>query len=392
MPPAKRVAAVVTEYRPFSHADVIIGKILEGFDQKGGLGPDLKVVSMYVDQFPKEDMSRDLAKKHGYTIYPTIPEALTAGGDRLAVDGVFLIGEHGNYPHNEKGQHLYPRRRFFEETAKTFERVKRVVPVFNDKHLAATWADAKWMYDKARELFVPFMAGSSLPVAWRMPPLTLPMGCDLAAAVALGYGPVEAYGFHLLETLQCLVERRRGGETGVTAVQFLPGDQLGPAIDDGRVNKELLEAGLAHIPAKMKGDYRTLVARAPDAGVFLVEYRDGLRAAAVLLNGLALEGYSGAFGFAGRIKGEASPRATHFYLQNVRPFGHFGYLVKAVEAMIHSNHPSYPVERTLLTTGVLDAVMTSRHQGGKRLGTPHLAEIRYEPRDWPYAPEPIPRP
>ena len=42
-------------------------------------------------------------------IYPTIAEALTLGGGKLAVDGVVLVGEHGNYPKNEKGQTKYPR-------------------------------------------------------------------------------------------------------------------------------------------------------------------------------------------------------------------------------------------------------------------------------------------
>jgi hypothetical protein len=163
----KRVAAIVTEYRRHSHADVIVGKILEGFNHDGGAGPNLRLVSMYVDQFPDKEMSRDLAKKHGFQLYDTIEGALTLGKKDLAVDGVLCIGEHGTYPRNDQGQILYPRRRFFEGVAASFQKCKKAAPVFNDKHLAATWADAKWMYDKARELFVPFLAGSSLPLTWR---------------------------------------------------------------------------------------------------------------------------------------------------------------------------------------------------------------------------------
>src|SRR5438445_3559164 len=96
-PAKKNVAAIITEYRHWSHADVIIGKILEGYNQDGGAGPGLRVVSMYVDQFPANDLSRDLAKKHGFKIYRAISEALTLGGNQLAVDGVLCIGEHGNY-------------------------------------------------------------------------------------------------------------------------------------------------------------------------------------------------------------------------------------------------------------------------------------------------------
>jgi hypothetical protein len=389
MNPPKKVAAIITEYRKNSHADVIVGKILEGFDQKGGKGPDLQLASVYVDQFPENDMSRDLAKKHGFTIYDTIEGALTLGGKTLAVEGVLNIGEHGKYPFNDKGQHLYPRRRFFEEVTKVFEKCQKVAPVFNDKHLAATWEDAKWMYDRAGDLFIPFMAGSSLPVTWRKPPLSLPKHAEILDAVALGYGGTESYGFHTLETLQCMVERRRGGEVGVRAVQYLTGEAMWKSMDEGQWSKELLEAGIATIPAKAKGDYRELCSKNKEAGLFLIEYRDGFKAAAALLNGYVYEGTSGAFAFAAKLKGEAKPMATLFYLQSGPPFGHFAYLVKAIEALVQTRHAVYPVERTLLTTGVLDALMTSRHEMGRRIPTPHL-DIKYTTTEWPYATDPIP--
>lgn len=389
MPDPKPVAAIVTEYRRHSHADVIVGKLLEGPNYDGKDPYGLRVVSMYVDQFPKTDMSRGLATKFGFRLCKTIDEALTLGGDKLAVEGVLCIGEHGDYPENDKGQKLYPRRRFFEELTKTFARVKRSVPVFNDKHLAATWADAKWMYDRARELMAPFLAGSSIPLTWRKPELSLPRGVELAAAVALGYGPFEGYGFHALEGLQCLVERRKGGEVGVKAVQALTGDEMWKACDRGAFSKDLLEETIRRAPAYAKGDYRAMTAKTKDAGVWLIEYLDGFRAAVAMMNGFLYEGDGGAFCFAGRVKGEAEPRSCQFYLQQPDPFAHFAEQVKAVEAMIRTGHAPYPVERTLLTTGVLDAIMTS-HAAGKRVETPHL-KIAYTPTDWPHATGPIPK-
>jgi hypothetical protein len=387
---SKQVAAIITEYRLHSHADVIIGKILEGFNHDGGAGPAMKLASMYVDQFPASDMSRNLAKKHGVPIFDRIADALTLGGKELAVDGVLCIGEHGQYPDNDKGQRLYPRRRFFEGVAEVFTNTKKSVPVFNDKHLSATWADAKWMYDKARELFVPFLAGSSLPLTWRRPELKLPRGCDLVEAVQIGYGGLEAYGFHALESLQCLAERRKGAETGVQAVQFLQGEAMWRALDAGQWSKPLLEAAIQRVPAHAAGDYRAATAKAANAGLFLLEYRDGFRAAVAMLNGWVHEGDGGAFCFAGKLKDKAEPVATHFYLQNVDPFGHFGYLVRAIDSMIQTGHPPYPVERTLLTTGILDAVMTSKAEKNRRVETPHL-EIKYQPTDWPFATDPVPK-
>jgi hypothetical protein len=386
----KKVAAIVTEYLKRSHADVIAGKILEGFNHDGKAGPNLQLVSMYVDQFPPRDLSKALAKKHGFTIHDSIARALHNGGKTLAVDGVLCIGEHGKYPTNKRGQILYPRRRFFAEVASVFARVKKSVPVFNDKHLAATWEDAKWMYDRARELFVPFLAGSSVPLTWRRPALKLPRDCDLVEAVQIGYGPFEGYGFHALEGLQCLAERRKGGETGVKAVTCLQGKAMWDAMDKGAFSKELLEAALKLVPAHARGDYREICARTQDAGVFLIEYRDGFRAAVAMLNGWLYEGDGGAFVFAGKLKSKPKPAACHFYLQQPDPFGHFAYQVKAIDSLIQTGHAPYPVERTLLTTGVLDAVMISKSEKNRRVETPHLA-IRYTPTDWPFATGPVPK-
>lgn len=386
----KPVAAVVTEYRRWSHADVIVGKLLEGLHHDGKAFPDMEVVSMYVDQRPKSDLSEALAKKHGFTIHKTIAEALRRGGKKLAVEGVLLIGEHGKYPTNKIGQLLYPRRRFFEETAKVFAEDKKAVPVFTDKHLAAEWKDARWMYDRAKELFVPLMAGSSLPLTFRKPELKLPLKCALTEAVQIGYGPLEGYGFHALESLQCMVERRGGGEVGVRSVQCVQGEAMWEALDEGRWSKGLLEAAVKLVPAHAKGDMRALTAKARDAAVFLIEYRDGFKAAVAMLNGWVHEGDGGAFVFAGKLKGQAKPAACHFYLQQPDPFAHFAQQVKAIDSMVKTGHAPWPVERTLLTTGVLDAVMRSRHEKGKKLETPHLA-IKYTARDWPFATGAVPK-
>jgi len=99
----KRIAAIATEYRLDSHADVIAGRLIKGYEYEGKRRePAVQVVSMYTDQVPHNDLSRGLAAKYGFKIYPTVRQALTLEGDQLAVDSVVLIGEHGNYPDNEK--------------------------------------------------------------------------------------------------------------------------------------------------------------------------------------------------------------------------------------------------------------------------------------------------
>ncbi|MEO2045828.1 MAG: hypothetical protein ABGX16_04570 [Pirellulales bacterium] len=374
------VAAVVTVYRPQSHADVVLGKILEGWEQKGGPGPDLKLVGLYVDQFPKQDMSRRLADKHGFSIFKTIREAITLAGDEIPVAGVLSIGEHGQYPSTpDTHQVMYPRRRFFDEIVETFRQYKKVVPVFSDKGLGFSWQDAKHMVDTACKMDFPMIAGSSIPVTWRIPPLELAMGCEIEEALALGYGGLEGYGFHSLELLQAVIERRQGGESGVAAVQVVQGDDIWKAEREGRWSRALLDAALATVPESLKTPGRPEDNFNQEAAFFLIEYRDGLKATVAMTNG-----HAGEFGFAAQLKGQSEPVATRCARQRGAPYAHHGLLLKATEQMIHTGKPSFRVERTLLTTGLLDSLMQSVRQECQRLETPHL-KVKYQAQTWPYA-------
>ena len=359
------VAAIVTEYRPRSHADVIVGKLLEGYLLDGvPTTPRVRVAAMYVDQLPANDMARALAEKHGVPILPTIREAVLAG----ARDGLLLIGEHGDYPWNEKGQHLYPRRRFFTEAVAAMEEAGRIVPTFSDKHLSWSWEETKATWRQARTLGIPFMAGSSLPVTWRRPPLEIPLGAPIEEALAIGYGGLESYGFHALETLQCMVERRAGGETGLAAVRCLKGPAYWEARRAGAWSTELEEAALGTLSLVPPAEDAV-----PEPAAFQLEYRDGLRGTVLML-----DGYAQAFAFASR--GAARTEATQFYLESQEPFGHFAFLVEKFQDMVLSGREPYPVERTVLTSGALSFLMESAHLYGARLETPEL-EITYAVRD-----------
>lgn len=382
------VAGVVTVYHKYSHADVIIGKVLEGWAQDGGLGPDLKLVSLYVDQVGDNDLSVPLSKKHGFVTTKTIHEALTLGTDSLAVAGVLSIGEHGKYPSVPgTDQIMFPRRRFFDEIAATFKQCKKVVPVFSDKHLSYAWSDAKHMFDTARELRIPFMAGSSVPVMWRNPSATIPIGSEVTEAIALGYGGLEHYGFHSLEGMQCLMERRKGGETGVKSVQSVTGDGIWQAEKEGRWSKALFGAVVEQSPTPYNGTKPRPKEMSQNAVFYLIEYRDGTKAT------IAMEtGFSHDFACGVSIRGQEKPFAVTFLPEENAPFRHFEHLLRAVEHMIHTGQPAYPIERTLLTTGILDVALHSLADKNRRIETPELS-VAYQPADWPFAKgsPPVPR-
>ncbi len=387
MPP-RRVAAVVTEYRHNSHADVIVSRLLLT-DTLDGRGRDfpLKLVSLYTDQKPPNDISRLLAASHRFPIKASIADALTLGSGKLAVEGVLIVAEHGSYPVSSTGNHQYPKRRFWDETVKVIRQSGRVVPVFIDKHLSDNWKDAKSIFDTARELKIPLMAGSSVPGTWRHPPADVARDARIAEIVAFTYGSTDAYGFHALEAVQALAEQRQSGETGVRSVQCLSGDAAWKAIDDHVLDPELFHAALRRAPGHENGEALNRKAvRAPK--LMIVEYEDGLRAFLPELNG-AIDSWSAAW----RYQDDRSIESTRFWVQDARPAAHFTLLLDGITKMMLTGKPTWPVERTLLTSGVLDALLQSHTQGGKRIATPYL-HLAYR-SDWRWrqpAPPPAGRP
>ena len=371
-----KVAAVFTAFTYRSHAHVILENFLEPYLFNGQLtDPGCDVVSFYADQIPARDMARDVAKQYHIQLYHSIDEALCLGGRELAVDAVLSIGEHGDYPNNELDQHMYPRKEFFDQIVAVMKRSDKFVPLFSDKHLSYRWDWAKEMFDTARELGIPFMAGSSVPLAERRPPLEIPAGAEIEEAVSIHGGGVESYDFHALEVLQSMVESRRGGETGVRSVEFLDTDALWQAADEGRWSVELAKAALQSDGQPVEDLQALQETRGPAHGI-LVEYSDGLKGLALRLAESGTKWH-----FACRAKGAPQPLATSYYVGPWENRKLFSALSHAIQYhFIHGKAP-YPIERTLLVTGILDASMHSRHEGGKPLETPQL-QFAYEPLDF----------
>ena len=362
-----RVAAICTIYYAKSHADAIVTKFLKGMStDEGFFAPEVEVVSLYIDHVLESDIGVGLAEEHGVPIHPSIRRALHAGAEELNVDAVLLIGEHGDYPWNERGRHMYPRRYFFEQIAGVFAESGRSVPVFSDKHFAYDFRDAEWMWARAQALQIPLMAGSCLPLAWRRPWLEYELETPVEEALAVGYGGIEAYGYHTIETLLCMVERRQGGETGVAAVQCLEGEAVWRARDKGLFAVDLADAACAVIEDKLDG---TMEQHAAKPAVFLIEHGDGLRTACLMVNG-----YVRHWSYAGRVAGVVA--ATEFFLQPDGPGASFGYLSRNIQRFFATGQAPYPPERTLLATGIIDAAMNSRHEDHRRVETPYL-DIAY---------------
>ena len=382
------IAAVVTIYHKYSHAQHIVDRFLEGYGWESRHHyPEMDLVSLYVDQVGDNDLSQERAKRFpSMEICPTVAEALTLGSDSLAVDGVLLIGEHGDYPTNEKGQRQYPRYELFKQITDVYQSSGKSSPIFNDKHLSWKWEWCWEMYDLSRELDFAFMAGSSLPVTWRTPSLDMPLGAEIEEAVCVAYGGVDGYDIHALETIQCMVERRSGGESGVEWLQAYQGDKFWEAHQQGVWSVELFESALSrsHTIKPARAGFnnvfptlRELKEIVKDPIAYHYQHVDGLKCSMIMMNGLVDD-----FNFAAKLSGPSRVLSTQMYLPmppaRTTLANFFTPQVNNVEKMFLTGKPTYPVERTLLTSGLVIAGVESLAQGQSRQDTPNLT-ISYQP-------------
>lgn len=382
----KRIAFLGTEVRTHSHAQHFLDRLAMGYGWRGAWQePRLDIASVYIEQFPKQgDLGRSRIEKYKLKAYDSIEDALTLGTGKLAVDGIVIIGEHGDYPTNEKGQRLYPRYEWFKRCVKVFESSGRSVPVFNDKHLSTTWERCAEMVADSKRLKFPFLAGSSLPVTRRLPAIDMPHNVPLKESVCVGYGGVDSYDFHALETAQCMSERRRGGEKGIRSVHALRGaamwDRL--AASDCADTRRLTLAALTrshNLP--VEGGYYTdpitieWARRVfPEAVGYFIEHVDGFRTTMYLMSVRD-------FNYAGLRSDTGEIVSCQMYLpmpgQSSTTADFFHPLVRHIEDMILTGRAAYPVERTLLTSGMTLAAVDSLHRGQVQVETPQMA-VRYK--------------
>ena len=359
-----RIGAVITVYYRNSHADVYVGNMLRGFYWDGKPHPSqLEIAAMHLVQTPSNDIGRAAAAQHGIPLRATVREVIVPG-----LRGVALIGEHGDYPTNEKGQKLYPRYELMEKIVAAYRETGRALPLFVDKHLSTEWKKARRMFDWSRELRFPLIAGTSLTLTWRRPALEVEWETPVRRAVGYYFGAKEAYGFHALEVFQGMVERRKGGETGIERVQCLEGSEVWKWSAANGWARNLLEEAMRHDDTIKRGRMEDNVERPL---LFLLGYRSGLQGAVYIL-----DGHTQQAGFAAEIEGKTEPVACCFLQQWGRPWSHGNGLSYWVERTLVEGNEFYPPERTLLATGAIEAVMDSSFQGGRRLETPHL-EVQY---------------
>ncbi len=382
----KRIAFLGTEVRQHSHAQHFLDRHAMGYTFAGKWqDPRFDIASVFIDQFPEADLGKQRIEKYKLKSYPTIEEALTLGTSKLAVDGVVIIAEHGEYPTNEKGQKRYPRYEWFKKVVRVFEETGRSVPVFNDKHLSTVWSECKEMVDDSIRLKFPLLAGSSLPVTWRMPATELAMDTPLKESVCVCYGGVDSYDFHGLETAQCMSERRLGGESGVRQVLAVKGERFWQEME--RANRKdtqrLFVAALTrshNLP--VEGGFPTAPVTynwakqvmKESVTAYFIEHNDGFRTGMFLCP-------IRDFNYAGLRADNGAIVSCQMYLpmptHGSTTADFFNPLARQIEDVVLTGRTPYPVERTLLTSGLVIAAVDSLFQKQIPIETPHLA-VKYK--------------
>ena len=374
-----RLAVITTVYQHLSAPQQLCDRFLAGYPSEGEWKePNSKVVSFYIDQKSNDDLGSARAGQFGFKVYPSVAEALCCGGSRLACDAVLIVADGGEHPRDTSDQTAYPSQQFFEQCVKTFQKTKSVVPVFIAFNLSHSFESASAMVATARKIHFPLLAGSWLPLTWRLPDFDVPLGAEIEEALIAGGGGPDRMDFHALNALQCMMERRKGGEHGVESVQLLEGESVWEAGKAGKWSMELLSSALSRSDTPLGltlEDGRTqdlvgsgvLPSLASHPIAFLITYRDGARAAVLILDGAVRD-----FNFAARIR-EKGLLSLQFLITPAPNATYSTGLAAIIEQMFVSRQPPYPVERSLLTSGILEACLSSRALNHQVVRTPHLA-------------------
>jgi hypothetical protein len=365
-----RIACLISYWGlPTSHADWIVNKLIDGYWWQGAYTPSrVDVVAVYINQLDTSLLGQKVCKAKGIPIFKTVGEAVTMGGKELAVDGVVIVCEHGNYPTDLKGHWLLPRWWIYQQVMKVFEQSGRSVPVFNDKHLSYNWDDAKWMFDKSRELKFPLTGGSSIPIYYRTPSIEVAVETPIRNSIVLGGTIDEGAFFHCVDVLQAFVDRRKGGETGVRSVQSIRGPETWKWVEANGWAGNLLEAVRKKFDLQA-GHFQG--GRNPN--VCVVEYRDGTMGAVMAGEGVG-------WTWAAEIEGQKEPTIismlgwpgpiSQYHAANA----HEHWLI---EMMLTGKEP-FNAERLLLSTGIVNNYMDSNWEDGRysavgrRVETPFL--------------------
>ena len=388
----KGIAIIATEWAFESLAQQVGDAFLMGYPYEGKWHqPRARVRSVYVERDPTSALIRQRSDGFGMVLYPTIAETLRCGKSSIGVDAVLVLADSGSKPRStQSDRERCDRYRYFQQIVKIFREEQTALPLYFSHFLSDYFKESEIILSTSQKIGSPLMTGSTTPLTWRMPECDLPYGRAVKEALVVTGRDSETAEFEALEAMQGMLERRRGGETGVRSVRLLKGDQVWQAASERRWSQTLLEAALSRSD-KLLGI--TLKDARPqdlvNSGVLpgivdhpracIIEYVDGLRATL-----LQLRGAIGDLVFSARLAGRTNPLATQFLTAPMISGSHSSCLVTKIEAMVTTGVSPCPAERGWLVRGVLEKSEESGVRRGEMVRTPELKRTYRVPKQSQY--------
>lgn len=369
-----RIAVLCTECRPLSHADVIVSRWLEPFPADhlyGWVKPAGQIVSIYAEQrHSQRDLLPAMIARHGIQCFDSIEKALTLGGDDLAVDGILLIAEHGDYPLNEFGQKLYPRKEFFDGVMGAFDKFGKSTPVFFDKHLSWNPDWIRTMSDRVANSRIPFFAGSSLPFSLPSSLSSIPRGSKFEEVVAVYFNGVESYLFHSAELVESVIENRLSARDGISEVVAWKDEEVWSAVDRGEFSWDLVEAACSSVSEEALLAIQRLRQRRGGGPVyaFRLRYHDGFNVTHFMQTDVVRQWCLAARLADGERIVSGSPDlggAGHY-------FPHFARLCVEIDEFFVSGQSPVLGDRIYRTSMTTALCLRALQAPGRRLSTPEL--------------------
>jgi hypothetical protein len=366
MRPLRRIAFLLEEFSTPSPAQQLLDRFLVGYPRDGQWHKfDDVTISAYLAVTSESDFGSRV-EEHDLVIASTVERAIENA------DAVVIVPRRPGALANEDFVKL------------ALELAPEGGACFVHGTLANSDISARAFAAQAAKRTINLLAGTAMGVTWRLPPIEVPADTPLTEALIVvqvstlfttssqpaSAATLAGAELNALEGLLPRIEKRRGGESGVRAVRWMEGRELWRAGDKGQWSWPLLAAALSrsHTPQGdpvTDGRTQDLVglglvpklARNPRG--WLIEHRDGMRSAILVLDGVIADTT-----FALRAK-DGPVFSAQLFRAPPPIEQHFSLLAAALEDLFRTGQSPWPLQRGILVAGLLETFRNSAAKSGR---------------------------
>lgn len=342
----RKLAVILHEFTLPSPGQQLLDRFLAGYPRDGAFHKPPFQAALYIRG--QETAQPELARREkafGLVVSHSLSEALGSA------QGILIAG-------------AQPVLEMSALTRETIEKADAGARCFIYGSLGSDYPQAKALADLAAQRRIVLQAGTTLPWASRLPPVSFPAGVPLREALVVVQGEGIEAGLFGFEALWPMIEGRPRGEPGVRRLKFFADEEVWLAQAKGEWSTSLLAAALSRSNTPQGdplADGRTQdlvglglvpkLARSPRA--WLLEHRDGMRSAILVLNGVVRECNAATLQANGRIW------SAQLYRPPLPTAPDFHRLADRLEEYYRTGKWAAAASRPLLTAAALEACRQS---------------------------------